>query len=42
MKMEFEVKATRGGIIEEILVAPGQQVQADELLAQWRKSDAKA
>jgi 3-methylcrotonyl-CoA carboxylase alpha subunit len=36
MKMEFEVQASRSGIIEEVLVATGQQVQADELLARWR------
>ncbi|MCX6131472.1 MAG: biotin/lipoyl-binding protein, partial [Proteobacteria bacterium] len=36
MKMEFEVQATRTGLIEEILVIEGQQVQADELLARWR------
>jgi acetyl/propionyl-CoA carboxylase alpha subunit len=36
MKMEFEVQASRSGTIEEVLVATGQQVQADELLARWR------
>ncbi len=36
MKMEFEVQASRSGTIDEVLVATGQQVQADELLARWR------
>ena len=34
--MEFEVQASRSGMIDEVLVATGQQVQADELLARWR------
>jgi acetyl/propionyl-CoA carboxylase alpha subunit len=36
MKMEFEVQATRSGIISEILVQAGQQVQSDTLLANWQ------
>lgn len=35
MKMEFEVLASRQGRIRKILVQNGQQVQADELLAEW-------
>lgn len=40
MKMEFEVQATRSGILEEVLVEPGQQVQADALLAHWKQTEA--
>ncbi len=36
MKLEFEVQATRSGIISEILVQAGQQVGSDTLLAQWQ------
>jgi geranyl-CoA carboxylase alpha subunit len=39
MKMEFEVQASRSGIIQDVLVQAGQQVQADELLAHWRGED---
>ena len=35
MKMEFEVQASKGGIIGEVLVRQGEQVQADTLLAEW-------
>ncbi len=37
MKMEFEVKAGKVGIIEEICVRVGDQVSADQILAVWRK-----
>lgn len=40
MKMEFEVQATRSGMIEEVLVEPGQQVQADALLAHWKQNES--
>jgi biotin carboxyl carrier protein len=36
MKMEFEVQASRSGVVGEVLVTTGQQVQADELLARWQ------
>lgn len=36
MKMEFEVLATRSGVISEILVQEGQQVQSDTMLALWQ------
>ncbi len=42
MKMEFEVQASRSGIIEEVLVVTGQQVQADELLARWRVASSES
>ena len=38
MKMEFEVQAARSGVLSEILVEAGQQVQADALLANWQSS----
>ena len=37
MKMEFEVKSTKDGIIEKILVEEGTQVDADTLLASFEK-----
>ena len=37
MKMEFEVKSTKDGIIEKILVEEGMQVDADTLLASFEK-----
>lgn len=36
MKMEFEVKAARSGVIKSIKVATGVQVTAGELLADWQ------
>ena len=36
MKMEFEVKATKAGIIEEVLVDVGDQVDADDPLITWK------
>ncbi len=41
MKMEFEVQAARSGTVGAILVEPGQQVQADEVLAQWIEESSK-
>ena len=37
MKMEFEVKASRSGTINEILVATGEQVKAGVRLATWKQ-----
>ncbi|MGA3173273.1 MAG: biotin/lipoyl-containing protein [Syntrophorhabdales bacterium] len=33
MKMEMPIVAPAGGVIKEILVAPGQEVDADTVLA---------
>lgn len=38
MKMEFEVKATKTGIIEEIMVTAGLQVEADQVIARWAET----
>ena len=37
MKMEFEVKSTKDGVIEKVLVSEGTQVDADTLLASFEK-----
>ena len=39
MKMEFEVQAMRDAIIEEVVVEPGSQVNADDLLIKLQEED---
>jgi len=36
MKMEFEVQATKAGIIKQVHVTSGDQVDAEDLLASWK------
>ena len=36
MKMEFEVRVAKAGIIDKINVGAGDQVEADDILANWR------
>ena len=36
MKMEFEVKAARSGVVKAVKVTTGVQVTAGETLAEWQ------
>jgi biotin carboxyl carrier protein len=36
MKMEFEVKAARSGVVKKVKVTTGVQVTAGETLAEWQ------
>ena len=38
MKMQFEVKAQKTGILDKVCVTLGQQVEADAVLAVWKKT----
>ena len=38
MKMEFEVKAPKAGVIAGVRVKVGDQVEADQLMLGWRNS----
>jgi biotin carboxyl carrier protein len=36
MKMQFEVKAGRSGVIDSLKVSVGDQLQAAQILGTWR------
>jgi biotin carboxyl carrier protein len=37
MKMEFEVKATKNGMLGELSISEGEQVTSGQLLARWNE-----
>ena len=39
MKMETNILATSGGIVDKILVSQGQQVEAGELIARLKEAE---
>ena len=42
MKMEHQIRAPADGLVAEVLVGPGDQVQAGDVLATVAEQDARA